>query len=81
MKKMVEAKGGDTYGQLLAAAITIPAADVAGMFTLEATLTNLKIKNCHRCNAPARLKSLMLRARRLFKTSPCLSPVRKWTRP
>lgn len=38
-EKVVEAKGGDTYGQLLAEAIEIPAADTAGMLTLEATLT------------------------------------------
>jgi len=39
IEKSVEAKGGDTYGQLLAEAIEIPAADVAGMLTLEAKLT------------------------------------------
>jgi len=38
-EKSVNAKGGDTYGQLLAEAVEIPAADVAGMLTLEATLT------------------------------------------
>ena len=38
-EKSVEAAGGDTYGQLLAEAIEIPAADAAGMWTLEATLT------------------------------------------
>jgi beta-galactosidase len=38
-EKSVNSKGGDTYGQLLAEAIEIPAADVAGMLTLEATLT------------------------------------------
>jgi hypothetical protein len=38
-EKSVDAKGGDTYGQLLAEAIEIPSADVAGMLTLEATLT------------------------------------------
>jgi beta-galactosidase len=38
-EKSVNAKGGDTYGQLLAEAIEIPAADAAGMLTLEATLT------------------------------------------
>src|SRR5262249_29591992 len=38
VKKSVEAAGGDTYGQLLAAGITIPEADAAGMFTLEGTL-------------------------------------------
>ena len=40
MEKSVEARGGETYGQLLADAIAIPAADVAGMFTLEGTLTS-----------------------------------------
>ena len=38
-EKSVEAKGGDTYGQLLAEAIEIPVTDTAGMLTLEATLT------------------------------------------
>lgn len=38
-EKSVDAKGGDTYGQLLAEAVEIPPADVAGMFSLEATLT------------------------------------------
>jgi hypothetical protein len=38
-EKFVEAKGSDTYGQLLAEAIEIPAADAPGMLTLEATLT------------------------------------------
>jgi len=40
-EKTVEAKGGDTYGQLLAEAIEIPAVDTAGMLTLEAILTPL----------------------------------------
>ncbi len=35
----VTAQGGDTYGQLLAGAIEIPAADAAGIMTLEATLS------------------------------------------
>ncbi|MEI9960353.1 MAG: glycoside hydrolase family 2 TIM barrel-domain containing protein [Limisphaerales bacterium] len=38
-EKSVTVKGGETYGQLLAEAIEIPAADAAGMLTLEATLT------------------------------------------
>lgn len=38
-EKVVETKGGDTYGQLLAEAIEIPAADASGIFSLEATLT------------------------------------------
>ncbi len=38
-EKTVNATGGDTYGQLLAEAIEIPAADAAGMLTLEASLT------------------------------------------
>ena len=38
-EKSVTATGGDTYGQLLAEAIEIPAADATGMLTLEATLT------------------------------------------
>jgi hypothetical protein len=38
-EKSVVAAGGDTYGQLLADAIELPPADVAGMMTLTATLT------------------------------------------
>jgi hypothetical protein len=37
--KTVKAQGGDQYGQLLAEAIEIPAADQAGMLELQATLT------------------------------------------
>jgi hypothetical protein len=38
-KRTVDLIGGDTYGQLLAEAIEIPAATQAGMMTLTATLT------------------------------------------
>ncbi len=38
MKRLVEAAGGDTYGQLLAAGVSIPEADAAGMLNLEGSL-------------------------------------------